>query len=66
MFTARTIVNSECLKCGTVEKGMIQVGPIVMCLNCYSNEFQGSNNPLISNRPQYLKWLRIYKKRNSL
>lgn len=54
MIEPKAHYNTECLKCGKVEKDMVRVGVLVFC-NRYAEE-EGTIDGKV-----YTKWLRIWK-----
>jgi hypothetical protein len=53
--------NAECLKCGAVAKGMIRVGSMKFCFNCFQEEF--GLNLVERDKVVYDKWLEYQHKR---
>jgi hypothetical protein len=54
--------NTECMKCGTVEKEMVKVGALVFCKKCFVSEFKNAD-PVDRDKNSvrsktYDKWLR--------
>lgn len=56
--------NSDCLKCGAVEKEMVRAGALHFCLSCYREEFQ-TRDPAKEEREEYLDWLKVYRQKHS-
>lgn len=62
--------NASCLCCGTTNKDMISVGPMVFCNRCYRYEFtkkeivvSGDFACTIDSKcKEYVYWLNKYKK----
>jgi len=53
--------NADCVKCKVLEKDMVRVGVFVMCPKCFDLTFH-SDNPVVEEREEYLKWLDVYQK----
>ena len=68
MAKARIICNSRCLKCDSIEKEMVKVGPMVFCNDCFIAEFINSevydttSEEVPNNCEEYKDWLACYKK----
>lgn len=54
--------NSECLKCGIVEKKMVKIGAFVMCPKCLKEEFK-TEYPTLEEKERYRFWLDKWYKR---
>ena len=55
--------NYFCIKCRIVDRLMVKVGAVVFCKKCHEIEFGlEDKNPVMNQRPKYLKWLKKYLK----
>jgi hypothetical protein len=55
--------NAKCLRCNSVKRKMILVGPMCFCAYCAHEEFSSDvlKNEIKSSDPRYKHWLKIYK-----
>lgn len=62
------IYNSQCLKCDTINKEMVKVGPMIFCNNCFTVEFVDTKvykvrkKEVPTKSKRYKDWLYAYKK----
>lgn len=63
MANITVISLPKCLKCGKRYASMVQVGPMIFCGVCYSDEFSAylSSVEIHPETQQYQKWLKRYK-----
>lgn len=69
MADVRVVPNAVCLRCESVEKEMVRVGPMFFCSMCFKVEFLNTMSITVINNKQsvseesliYQKWLKIYK-----
>jgi hypothetical protein len=48
--------NAFCIKCGALEKIMMQVGSVPFCKECCAELFK-TDNPPVDEKDEYQKWL---------
>jgi len=61
----RNYVNAKCLKCERVQEEMVRIGALVMCYDCWQEEFKGKDEIDCDSdlyNVTYRKWLKKYSK----
>ncbi len=61
MIRTKTFENHQCLKCNKIEKYMIKIGAITMCIKCFEEEFNIEEIKYRSSEHEkYYRWLKKY------